>query len=351
MFLYWLMFSIFAVGSFGKLRQATSTRYSPVFLAAMVFLIFFIGLRYEVGGDWKPYLLIYDAARDAGWGDIISQNDPAYLLLNRFSGSFDGELWPINLVCAAIFGWGLARFANDQPDPWLAVLVALPYLIIVVGMGYTRQSVAIGLMLLGISSFQRHRYLAFFVCMAFAASFHKTVVVMIPLIALSTMRHRFVVWATAAALGSAIFLFFISTVLDAMLDNYVTQAMKSDGAGIRIAMTAAPALLYLIFQRRFIIDEAERILWRNFALASLLTVVGLALSASSTIVDRVSLYLIPLQIIVLSRLPLAFPRSGQRNGLLLTLVVAYSASIQLIWLLFASHADAWVPYYNYFTKN
>lgn len=351
MFPYWLMFSIFAIGSFGKLRQAASTRYSPVFVAAMVFLVLFIGLRYEIGGDWKPYLLMYDAVRNADWSDILSQNDPAYLLLNRFSGSFDGDLWPINLACAAIFGWGLARFANDQPDPWLAVLVALPYLIIVVAMGYTRQSVAIGLMLIAISSFQRHRYLTFFVCMAFAAAFHKTVVVMIPLIALSTVRHRFMIWVTAGALGSAVFLFFISAVLDAMLDNYVTQGMNSEGAGIRVAMTAAPALLYLLFQRRFTVDEGERILWRNFAIASVLTVVGLALSASSTIVDRVSLYLIPLQIIVLSRLPLAFPRNGQRNGLLLGLVLAYCASIQMIWLVFASHADAWVPYYNYITKN
>lgn len=351
MFAYWLIFSIFALGSIGKLKRPTSTGYEPLFVVAVIVLALFIGIRYEIGGDWKPYLLIYEATRDADWRDILAQNDPAYLFLNRFSGTFDGELWPVNLICSGLFCWGLARFCSDQPNPWFAVLVAIPYLVIVVAMGYTRQSVAIGLMMLAISDFQRHRYISFFAYIAFAAMFHKTVVVMIPLIALSTVRHRFVVWATAGALGSAIFLVFISTFLDAMLDNYVTQGMKSEGAGIRVAMTAAPALLYLITPSRFARSEEERLLWRNFALASLLTVIGLAVSASSTIVDRVSLYLIPLQIVVLSRLPLAFPRNKDRNGLLLILVILYCAIIQLIWLNFASHAESWVPYYNYITKN
>lgn len=350
MFPYWLIFSIFAVGSIGKLRR-NATVLPPLFLVAMVFLVMFIGLRYEVGGDWKPYILMYDMVRDADWSDVLAQNDPAYMLLNRFSGMFDGEMWPINLACGALFCWGLAKFANDQPNPWLAVLIAVPYMVIVVAMGYTRQSVAIGLMLAAIPAFQRGRYVTFFFYIVFAAMFHKTVIAAIPLVALSTVRHRFLIWATAGAMGSAIFLVFISTFLDAMVDNYVNQEMNSDGAGIRVAMIAIPALIYMMAQRRFVINEQERVLWRNFALASLLMVVGLGVSSSSTIIDRVSLYLMPLQIVVLSRLPLAFPRNGKQNGLLIGSVVVYSAFIQFVWLNFASHAEYWVPYYNYFTKN
>ena len=350
MFPYWLIFSIFAVGSIGRLRR-NATALPPLFLVAMVFLAMFIGLRYEVGGDWKPYLLMYDMVRDADWSDVLAQNDPAYMLLNRFSGTFDGEMWPVNLVCGALFCWGLAKFANDQPNPWLAVLIAIPYMVIVVAMGYTRQAVAIGLMLAAIPAFQRGRYVTFFFYIIFAAMFHKTVIAAIPLVALSTVRHRFLIWATAGAMGSAIFLVFISTFLDAMVDNYVNQEMNSDGAGIRVAMIAIPAFIYMLAQNRFVINEQERVLWRNFAIASLLMVVGLAVSSSSTIIDRVSLYLMPLQIVVLSRLPLAFPRNGRQNGLLVGTVIVYSAFIQFVWLNFASHAEYWVPYYTYFTKN
>lgn len=47
------------------------------------------------------------------------------------------------------------RFARSQPDPWLAVLVAVPYLVIVVAMGYSRQAVAIGILLAGLGRLER----------------------------------------------------------------------------------------------------------------------------------------------------------------------------------------------------
>ncbi len=43
---------------------------------------------------------------------------------------------------------GLVQFCRKQPLPWLALAVAAPFIIIVVGMGYTRQSVALGFILL-----------------------------------------------------------------------------------------------------------------------------------------------------------------------------------------------------------
>lgn len=352
MFAYWLMFSIFAVGSIGKLRQsATVPRYAPLFAVALFLLVVLIGFRFEVGGDWLSYGIMYADMHEESWTSVLAQNDPGYMILNRVSGAVGGGIVLVNLICAIIFCWGLSKLANLQPDPWLAILVAIPYLVIVVAMGYTRQSVAIGLMMGSIAAFQKQRYVSFFLCLAIAAMFHKTVIVTVPLIALSTVRHRFVVWATAGALGAFIFLFFISALLDAMVDTYVTQGMASDGAGIRVAMTALPALIYLLAPGRLVINEGERLLWRNFAIVSVLTIPGMILVSSSTLIDRVSLYLIPLQMVVLSRLPMAFPREGKPNGIILVGVMLYSAAIQFIWLNFSSHADFWVPYSFYLGEN
>lgn len=348
MLAYWLMFSIFAMGSIGKQRvSAMIPRHGPLFFLAIAFLMLLVGLRFEVGGDWRPYYIIFDNARDMPWGSVLAIGDPGYMLLNRIAWALGTDVWFVNLACAVLFGWGLAVFANDQPDPWLAVVVALPYLVLVVAMGYTRQAVAIGLMMAAIPSFERRRYLSFFVLIALATTFHKTVVVMIPLIALSTQRHRLVVLTTAAALGAMVFIFFINLVLDSLVRGYVDAAMKSDGAGTRIAMTLLAAALYLPFQRRFAITDQERVIWRNFALVAVLFSFGLLFSSASTVVDRISLYLIPLQIFVLSRLPMAFPRQGRVNALLIALVILYSGAIMFVWLTFASHSFAWLPYQNY----
>ena len=56
---------------------------------------------------------------------------------------------------------------------------------------------------------------------------------------------------------------------------------------------------------------------------------------SSTAVDRMALYLMPMQIVVLARAYLLFanPRFG------VVAVIAYSLLVQVVWLNFASHSE------------
>jgi hypothetical protein len=67
--------------------------------------------------------------------------------------------------------------------------------------------------------------------------------------------------------------------------------------------------------------------------------------ASSPTVDRLALYLTPLQLFVGSRLPntrlFKIP-----SGLWTQLLVFFSLAILLLWLLFAGHSFAWLPYRN-----
>jgi hypothetical protein len=85
-------------------------------------------------------------------------------------------------------------------------------------------------------------------------------------------------------------------------------------------------------------------LWRNFAIGAFVTLAMLFLIASSTIADRLALYLIPLQVFVFSRLPYAFPRKGKPDPLLVFAIVAYSGLVQFVWLTQAQHAGNWLPY-------
>jgi len=64
---------------------------------------------------------------------------------------------------------------------------------------------------------------------------------------------------------------------------------------------------------------------------------------SSTATDRVALYLIPLQIFVFSRLHQITADRLLRAYIVLG-IVGYYAAVQTVWLFFASHAHAWLPY-------
>ena len=345
MFPYWLLFSLFAAGAVQYSRTEPAGRRASLMLGIVALLAaVMIGFRYQTGGDWEPYLYIFDEISYLDFGDMLSLDDPGYNLLNWIAHAVGVDIWAVNLVCAAIFCWGLVKFANHQPNPWLAVVVAVPYLVIVVAIGYTRQAVAIGLIMAAIVSWDRGRIARFALYILLATTFHKTAVLALPLVALSATRNRVVTGISVVFFGWILYRYFLSESVERLITNYVEAEYSSQGAAIRVAMNFVPAVIYLLFQRRFQINENQRRMWRYFSLAALGTVALLVILPSSTAVDRIALYLIPLQLFVLSRLPEIFPQAGRPNPQVIALVLAYSALIQFVWLNYANHAEYWVPY-------
>lgn len=150
--------------------------------------------------------------------------------------------------------------------------------------------------------------------------------------------------ALMAVLGIMIFYVFVERGMAGFTASYVNQQYDAQGAMVRVLMNIIPATIFLFFINRFDITPAQRTLWRNFSIGAFATLGLLFLVASSTIADRLALYLIPLQVFVFSRLPYAFPRNGRPDPLLVIAIVGYSAAVQFVWLTQAQHADAWLPY-------
>ncbi len=310
-------------------------------------LTLLIGYHFRVGGDWFTYEDHYLATVGRSFGDAITQGDPAYMALNWISAYFGWGVYGTNLICGALFSAGLIAFCRSQPRPWLTLAVAIPYLVIVVAMGYSRQGVAIGFVLLGLVSLGKKDNVKFVLWIALAALFHKSAVLLVPLAALPTTRSRWWMW-TALWVGSAALLLYIlllQEAMDTLVYGYIESEYQSQGAAIRVVMNAVPALAFLLFRKRLVSDPHERGMWTWLALLAIAFVVLLAVSPSSTAVDRVALYLIPLQLFVLPRLPGLMVRHQARVSVFI--VVLYSALVQFVWLNYAAHAVYWVPYRFY----
>lgn len=314
-------------------------------LAGMALVCLAIGLRYEVGSDWETYQFWFAYAQHADLGRFLEVRDPAYQLLNWSVQRLDLGFWVVNLVCAMFFTWGLYRFVKVQPDPWLAMVIAVPYLVIVVGMGYTRQAVAMGILMAGLASVSRGAsVIRFALFVAMAALFHRTAVVALPLVALVGKRNRLVNLMTVAAATVLLYDMVLEDSINNFVSRYIKSAYSSEGAMVRVVMNVIPAVLFLSFQRRLSFSNEDRALWRNFSLAAVALLAGLFISPSSAAVDRISLYIMPLQIVVLGRIP---GRLLASNKLGKMLVVIYAFLILFVWLNFASHAKAWLPYQIY----
>lgn len=346
MLLYWLLFAVFATGAVLSTSgdPFRARKPSPLILLAGLLIVALVGLRFRVGADWESYEFMFSYARYAEWGRVVTFGDPGYQTLNWLVQHADFDIWVVNFVCAIVFTWGLLRLARTQPLPWLAVVVAIPYLVIVVAMGYSRQAVAIGIIMAGLAALARGASLVrFAIYVAVAALFHKTAVVVLPLLVFSSERNRFV--NALAAIAGFVLLYdvFLADDVDKLVKNYIEAEYSSQGAAIRVAMSLVPALVMLLRGGRLGLSAAEVRIWRAFAWTSIGLMVLLVLSPSSTAVDRIALYMLPLQLVVLPRTVVLFksPQMGR------VVVIAYAAAIQFTWLNFATHAKYWVPYHAF----
>ena len=111
---------------------------------------FFVGFRHEIGVDWKNYLSIANNYKDLPIQSAFLSLEPGYGIINWIFSSFSWNIYFVNALCSLIFLTCLITYAKKQPYPWLTLLLSYPTLILILGMGYTRQSVALAFEFLAI---------------------------------------------------------------------------------------------------------------------------------------------------------------------------------------------------------
>ena len=342
---YWLLFGFCAIGAIlSQQRNDGDARY-PMMWVAGVAIALMVGMRYEVGADWINYLEMFEYLGRVSLEQAISRGDPSFNIVNWWAADNGWRIWVVNLVCGALFSWGLIRLCLTQPFPWIALTVAVPYIVIVVAMGYTRQGAALGIIMAGLADYlRRESIMRLAAYVAFAATFHATAVLAFILVALTGRRNRAASFIAAIAVSILFYNLFIASSVDRFYGIYIKTGYSSQGALIRVLMDVTAGALFLAVGRRLAMGEVEYKVWRNFALASIVALIALAISPSSTAVDRAAIYLLPLQIAVFNRLPLA----AHRNELSRFLPVLLFGAVLFVWLSFAQHAKLWLPY-QYFT--
>ena len=364
MIVYWLIFTAFAAGAIfyastisrpGALpvsgpMAASVARRSIILSAAGVALVVLIGLRYRVGGDWSNYLDIFRrlAPLELGPALLGSRQEPAYTFVNWLAARLGAGIWLVNFICAIPFTYGLLRLSRQQPNPWLALVVATPFLIIVVGMGFTRQAAALGCLMVGLSNIiDRRPPFQFIFWALLGALFHRTVLVFIPVMFVAGMKNRFLSYLLVLVSLAIGYYAVLPSALDQYGPGYLREQYNAAGASVRVLMDVVPAVIVLVSKGRFYWSPEEKAVWRTYAILCLIAGAALPLIHSSVVVDRLAMYLIPMQIFVYSRIGYCF--GLVRRGWLAwsSAVIVYSAAVLFVWLNYAVNAWAWVPYQNY----
>ena len=352
MLFYWLLFLVPASWALSRYRPNEAVPYERrlytlSWAAATSILALLIGLRHEVGGDWENYLRYLDAAEYMTFSESLQKPDPGYIALNWLGSKVGGGIYTVNALCGLLFSLGVMAFSRQLPRPSLAIAVAVPYLILVVAMGYSRQGVALGVAMLGLAFLQRGGIWKFILAISVAGLFHKSAIVLILIALTSRSKHRVLTGIAVLGIGAGLYVLLMAEAVDALRVGYLDAEYQSAGAGVRVAMNALPAAVFLWCRKKFRIDEEQRMLWTVISLIALAFIGALALSPSSTAVDRVALYLIPLQLFVWSHFPEVYGKPGRRNTVGVLLVLVLYAMVLFTWLNFAHHRSGWIPYKFY----
>lgn len=327
-----------------------------------VMAIMLVGLRRDVGGDWEVYLGWVHGA--IGAPIIPMTTDPGYAIVNWLAANWGGNIYLVNTFCAAIAVGGLVIFCAYQKRPGLALLAAVPYLLVVVYTGYTRQSVAVGLGMLAIILAQRRSLIWFVIIVTAAALFHKSAVflfVFIPALCnFSLDRKSLLKYIALMAYAGGLVILLFAESIGYLLVSYLYNAQgfvpldgesasedlvgapgpSSTGAVFRLGQLFLLAVILVVCWKRLRQNGEDLGVW---AIAAAVVAGLLVLSfGRSTIADRIGLYLIPLGMYVYSALPaLLGPKMEKFAVAGLALV---SAGSLWLWLHFGTHSSQWLPY-------
>ncbi len=342
---YWILLFIPAFKALvnPKEKWNNQTAFSIIILISI-----FVGLRYKVGTDWGTYMIYLNIIDYLD--NIFSQREFLFALINKISLSLDFGIYGVNFISAFIFSYGLVFFCRSLHRQWLALTISIPYMVIVVSMGYTRQSIALGLLMIGLVHLSKGKKFVYFLLTIVSSLFQLSglvgIFLLFPYIIDSAkLINKIIYLFLSLVVLRIIYSLLISKFIASYIRIYFEQGVSSSGVFIRLFLICFPSIIFLLLGNKLLLERDEELIWKSISIYSL-SLLGLVfILPSSTVVDRLALYALPIMIFTLSKLPeLKLVKIRKIN--LNLIVVTFSCLTQFVWLNYAANAQDWMPYNN-----
>ncbi|WP_180134905.1 EpsG family protein [Acinetobacter sp. YH12070] len=351
MLIYWLVWGWITLLAF---FEKNNIIFKYLYAFTFVFIILFVGFRYEIGVDWYTYLIIYDYLDGLSFKDTILYTDPMYGAFNYLSNKIGIEgMWLVNLSCSIILFYFLYKFSEKFKYVAIPFFVSYTYFIIVVSMNYVRQSVAISISLLALYFAMNNKKYKFLLLIFFASLFHKSaifLIVIFPIFYILKFRLNKLMIFIYVFL-SIIFItgaLYYSSINGENIYTSSDSELSSSGALFRLTYHLIPIYLYLYSRNIFKSEFGKNIFILDFLLILIFYCVFLAFFYS-TLSDRFNLYLYFFDVFVYAFLCGVYGLKA-RIYLLITIFL-FSTLTLFIWFNYGNFADeGWIPYQNYLIK-
>lgn len=323
-----------------------------IFLSFLLISIV-VGCRHQIGGDWENYLFTFNNSNNYAFFEYLLNNYKhsfLYSTIEWILKNINFSIHFLNFICALIFSYGLIIFCMSQKNIYIGMLTATPVLVVSTAMGYTKQSVSIGILLLFLSNYKS--LIKGFLLTAFAISFHfpSFFIILIYFFKKNITKKEIICLLTILIIVACIFYYQLMDYLQYyILDKYQGKlSYLSGGAIYRLFLNLIPSIIFIVFYNKFKI-----VIYSNFwLLVSIINIFLFILLMTnpelSTFIDRVGLYLLPIQILVFANLQ-CIVNNAKILFRLNLLTISYYFLILTLWLNFSYHKTYWVPYKTMFS--
>ena len=322
----------------------------------IIFFIFMVGFRDDVGGDWGRYKFYYD--NELNPDNIFNLkelfrggHDAGYEFLQLVFLNLNLEFHFITLVIAFIYICAIANIAKKNDYQIFTFLIAFPFLIIVVGMGYHRQAAAFGFIIFALDQLNKNKSINFFILIFLAVLFHKSALIFIFFI-LINIKHKIIIFLFFLTLSIFIYNYLytdISRLFDLYLGKF--QHLESGGADIRYIFNFIPAIIFLCYSDILSNNRVEK---RIYIIKSVVILLFLpVLFYSSTTADRMLVYFSTIQLLVYPRINRIF--NDNKFSIVYTkyihifIIICYFVFLYT-WFAYSSFKDIWIPYQFFYLK-
>lgn len=331
-------------GNWHTPKSAVSLNVLTQFLF-IIFFSLFVGFREGVGGDWGSYDEIFHLIDSTDYPSYLFLTDPGYAFVNKIISHLDLTVHYVNFICASIFFVAAIKVSFSFPRPLFSISMAYGYLIPVVAMGMTRQSVSVGLGMLALLCFSEAKYYRATLFGLIAISFHRSAI-FVAFICLLAINKRFSFKLAILLILSSLFVLIDGFQFAYLIYyNYLDAGHQSSGAVIRTGILSLSAIIYLIKIRNSMLNQEYRKVFDALSFLSLVTFAISLAPSLSTFADRFSFYLMP--IILMAPVVMRTNRPNAKLPLpAVSLLLAHNVFF-FIWILYSQYAQYWLPYKNF----
>ena len=324
------------------------------------FIFFLIAFRSHVGGDY----IVYDHAYNESYNyDLFEYIQTYYHLGFLYSflswifyhNNFSSLI--MNIIASSIFIFGLYNFISKQHDKLLALIISFPFYIIIFGMGFTRQSLSCGILLLLLSKKWRNFYSNFIILIS--VGMHHSSIIFYILnffhkdFSFNEIIRRFfsnkiihIFYFIILILSSFVIFFFIKKFyLTIYLSYFSDSVLPSKGAYVRCGLTFIASVIYLFYYNNFNkFNNLFSKFWLTISIYSILVYFLIIVFPSfSTIADRLNYFFVPLQLYVFSNLNLLIEKEKMLFFSKIVIISIYFI-LFLVWLFYSEFSQFWLPY-------